>query len=258
MVVFGLVDETKIWHSLTFHHFGLILSAIFGLIAVVMSFYLMYRHATHYLKPAEQRQYVFTVPLSLIFEYHLGIKVMSMLTAVSSILRVIFMVPVYAVVSFLSYLYYKKTVYFQVLRDCYEAFAIASFFTLLCCYIAPDLHNQKDFFRGIRPRPWLLPLSWFDRWCNCGGIWRTPRSGLTWFNVGFLTSSSSLFPSYSAFQAHYAWLRDCRWYNPYVFAMLTTFGRSSGRASFSTALLELLLRFCRSSRRPLGGIVRTL
>ena len=41
-----------------FHHFGLILSALFGTIAILVSWYLVWRHCTHYLKPWEQRQYV--------------------------------------------------------------------------------------------------------------------------------------------------------------------------------------------------------
>ena len=94
------------------------------------------------------------------------------------------MVPIYSFVSFLSYYFYQHAVYFEVIRDCYEAFAIASFFALLCSYIAPDLHNQKDYFRGIHPQDWVLPLSWFKSCCGGEkGIWRTPRSGLTWFNV---------------------------------------------------------------------------
>ena len=104
--------------------------------------------------------------------------------ALPSIVRVLFMVPIYATVSFLSFYFYQHSVYYAVLRDCYEAFAIASFFALLCHYIAPDLHSQKDYFRGLKPRSWVVPLNWFKK-C-CGGehrIWRTPRSGLTWFNV---------------------------------------------------------------------------
>ncbi|KAI4104063.1 MAG: hypothetical protein L6R37_003469 [Teloschistes peruensis] len=65
------------------------------------------------------------------------------------------MVPIYATVSFLSYAFYWHAIYFEVIRDCYEAFAIASFFALLCHYIAPDLHNQKDYFRGLKPKPWF-------------------------------------------------------------------------------------------------------
>lgn len=102
-----------------------------------------------------------------------------------SIIRVLFMVPIYSVVSFLSYYFYTRAVYFEVIRDCYEAFAIASFFSLLCAYIAPDLHDQKDYFRKLRPRGWVMPISQFKRCCGGEvGIWRTPRSGLTWFNVG--------------------------------------------------------------------------
>ncbi|KAL8970620.1 MAG: hypothetical protein Q9197_003716 [Variospora fuerteventurae] len=72
------------------------------------------------------------------------------------------MVPIYATVSFLSYVFYYHAIYFEVIRDCYEAFAIASFFTLLCHYIAPDLHNQKDFFRGLEPRNWIIYFGVFQ------------------------------------------------------------------------------------------------
>ena len=102
-----------------------------------------------------------------------------------SIIRVLFMVPIYSVVSFLSYYFYTRAVYFEVLRDCYEAFAIASFFSLLCAYVAPDLHDQKEYFRKVGPKGWVFPISQFKKCCGGEvGIWRTPRSGLTWFNVG--------------------------------------------------------------------------
>ena len=123
---------------------------------------------------------------------HLLLTCASRLIAIS-IIRVLFMVPIYSVVSFLSYYFYTRAVYFEVIRDCYEAFAIASFFSLLCAYVAPDLHDQKDYFRKIRPRGWIMPISQFKRCCGGEvGIWRTPRSGLTWFNVG--RSASCLSP----------------------------------------------------------------
>jgi predicted membrane chloride channel (bestrophin family) len=52
------IVEDPIWHGLEFHHLGLILSAIFGLFSIILSLFLVYQHATHYLKPWEQRQYV--------------------------------------------------------------------------------------------------------------------------------------------------------------------------------------------------------
>lgn len=87
----------------------------------------------------------------------------------------------------LSIHYYTKHVYFEVLRDCYEAFAISSFFTLLCNYITPDLHDQKAYFRNVTPQNWVWPITWFQK-CTGGekrGWLRKPHSGLTWFNVSF-------------------------------------------------------------------------
>lgn len=102
-----------------------------------------------------------------------------------SIIRILWMVPVYSVVAWISILFYHDAVYFEVIGNCYEAFCIAAFFGLMCHYIAPDLHSQKDYFRGIQPKTWLWPLNHFQKWKWCGGerLWRNPRSGLTWFNV---------------------------------------------------------------------------
>lgn len=143
--------------SLSFHQIGLIISAIFGLVATFIALWLIYLHGTHYSRPWEQKH----------------------------IIRILFMIPIYAVVSFLSFKYYPHAIYFQVIRDCYEAFAIASFFTLLCHYVAPSLHDQKDYFRSQKPKNWVLPLNWFQK-CTGGkfkGPLRLPTSGLTWFNV---------------------------------------------------------------------------
>ena len=52
----AVVEEVPVGAGLTFHRFGLIISAVFALIAVVVSGYLIFRHCTHYLKPWEQRQ----------------------------------------------------------------------------------------------------------------------------------------------------------------------------------------------------------
>jgi hypothetical protein len=86
------------------------------------------------------------------------------------------MVPIYAVISFFSLLFYQKTVYLDLLRNCYEAYVVASFFTLLCHYVAPNLHEQKEYFRNVQPKPWIFP---FKRV-------KSPRSGLTWFNLVYL------------------------------------------------------------------------
>lgn len=150
-------SEEKIAGPLTFHQLALIIAGAATIVAYVTSFYLMWQHALNYTKPREQRH----------------------------IIRILFMVPIYATSAFLCIWYYWHAVYFQVLSDCYEAFAIASFFALMCHYVAPDLHEQKEFFRNMRPiKDWVWPVNWFARCCGGDrGPWRTPTSGLTWFNI---------------------------------------------------------------------------
>ncbi|KAJ5104459.1 hypothetical protein NUU61_001806 [Penicillium alfredii] len=151
------ITEVDLWDGgITFHQLSLLLGGACAIVACAVSIFLIMGHATHYSKPIEQRH----------------------------IIRILWMVPVYSLVAWLSILFYHDSVYFEVLGDCYEAFTISAFFSLMCHYIAPDLHSQKDYFRGIQPKPWLWPLNWFRKCCGGDhGIWRTPRSGLTWFNV---------------------------------------------------------------------------
>lgn len=150
-------SETHIAGPFTFHQLALIIGGGCSAVAILTSFYLIWRHATNYTKPGEQRQ----------------------------IIRILFMIPIYAVSAFLCIWYYWHAVYFQVLSDCYEAFAISSFFGLMCHYIAPDLHDQKVYFRNMTPiQGWVWPITWFAKCCGGDrGPWRTPKSGLTWFNI---------------------------------------------------------------------------
>ncbi|KAL4925383.1 OSTA/TMEM184 family protein [Aspergillus undulatus] len=151
------IHEIDLWDGgLTFHELCVIVVGAFALVAGIISFYLIMRHATHYSKPVEQRHTI----------------------------RILLMIPIYSLVAWLSTFYYKHAVYYDVLGDCYEAFTISAFFALLCHYIAPDLHSQKEYFRGIQPKNWVWPVTWLQK-CFGGknGVWRVPRSGLTWFNV---------------------------------------------------------------------------
>ncbi|KAI1503943.1 organic solute transporter Ostalpha-domain-containing protein [Biscogniauxia marginata] len=150
-------SEEKIVGELTFHNLALIVAGASTIVAYATSFYLMWQHALNYTRPREQKH----------------------------IIRILFMVPVYSTSAFLCIWYYWHAVYFQVLSDCYEAFAIASFYALMCHYVAPNLHDQKEFFRTMHPiKPWVWPVNWFAKCCGGErGPWRTPQSGLTWFNI---------------------------------------------------------------------------
>ncbi|KAM4058969.1 organic solute transporter ostalpha domain-containing protein [Hirsutella rhossiliensis] len=188
-------DEVLIVGPLDFHDLARVIAASCTLIAVVMSLYLVSMHARNYTQPREQRH----------------------------IIRLLFMVPVYAVSSFCQIQWYWHAIYFQVISDCYEAFAIASFFALFCHYVAPDLHSQKAFFREMRPiKPWVMPVNWFAACCGRNrGPWRTPKSGLTWFNIIWIGIY------------HYCFIRVAM--------------------TISAVVLQYFERYCESSNRPVFG-----
>ncbi|KAG9521171.1 DUF300-domain-containing protein, partial [Aureobasidium melanogenum] len=72
--------------------------------------------------------------------------------------RILFIVPVYAVASLLSVLYYKHYAYLQIIGDSYSAIAIVSFFALLCHFVAPTPEEQDNLFRNIVPIKWSLHI----------------------------------------------------------------------------------------------------
>jgi hypothetical protein len=98
------------------------------------------------------------------------------------------MIPVYSVASYLQCLYYDHAVYFQLTSDPYAAFALASFFNLLATYAAPHIDELTVYLRRATIKPWknsiALPVGLLRK-CFGGerGPFRTPRSGLTWYNV---------------------------------------------------------------------------
>ncbi|KAK7927128.1 hypothetical protein PG985_004126 [Apiospora marii] len=150
-------SEVQIVPGFTFHMLAIIIGGGCAVIATMTSLYLVWMHALNYTKPREQKH----------------------------IIRILFMIPIYSISAFLCIWKYWHAVYYQVISDCYEAFAISSFFALMCHYVAPNLHEQKDYFRHMSPvQPWVWPVTWFAKCCGGErGAWRTPKSGLTWFNI---------------------------------------------------------------------------
>ncbi|KAI5467643.1 organic solute transporter Ostalpha-domain-containing protein [Mariannaea sp. PMI_226] len=150
-------DQATIIGNFTFNQTARILGGISTAVAVLVSVYLIFRHALSYTKPREQRQ----------------------------IIRIAALVPIYALASYLQICFYTHAVYIGAISSLYEAVALAAFFSLICHYVAPDLHSQKNFFREMTPiQGWIIPVSWLSK-CTGGqrGPFRVPRSGLTWFNI---------------------------------------------------------------------------
>ena len=52
------VDEDPILFNQTFHRLGLIVGSVFAVIAALISSWLIFMHATHYTRPAEQKKWV--------------------------------------------------------------------------------------------------------------------------------------------------------------------------------------------------------
>ncbi|KAI9227241.1 MAG: organic solute transporter Ostalpha-domain-containing protein, partial [Piptocephalis tieghemiana] len=90
-------------------------SAAAALVAYAVSIFLVFKHAQYYTEPNQQRY----------------------------IIRIILMVPIYAIISWLSYYFYTYSVYFALIRDSYEALVLASFLILLLQYLGKSPIAQR-------------------------------------------------------------------------------------------------------------------
>lgn len=62
------------------------------------------------------------------------------------VIRIIFMVPVFAVTSFLSVAFNDTSIYLAPLQTLYESFALSAFFFLLLAYVQEDDDEREAFF----------------------------------------------------------------------------------------------------------------
>ncbi|EPQ30311.1 uncharacterized protein PFL1_02426 [Pseudozyma flocculosa PF-1] len=115
------------------HDVGWIVCGVMALVATVSSIWLIWKHLTYYTQPSQQRH----------------------------IVRLLIMVPIYAIVSFMSYLFYHEALYYQTIRDCYEAVLVTSFFYLLVSYTGDTRSEVHAVFRSLEVGKWVWPLgSW--------------------------------------------------------------------------------------------------
>ncbi|KAF9318456.1 hypothetical protein BG003_011187 [Podila horticola] len=124
----GDTDERTGWKR---HVIGWAICGFLALISTLISLHLIFRHAKNYTKPSEQRH----------------------------IIRIVAMIPVYSIISFLSYRFYKEAIYYETIRDCYEAFVLYSFFILLLTYLGDDTPSQRSKMTATEKRQLPFPLS---------------------------------------------------------------------------------------------------
>jgi hypothetical protein len=152
------IFEVPLVNRPTFHLLALSICCGLACIANILSIWLILQQAVHHPRPREQRH----------------------------IIRILALVPIYTLTTFLSLVFYKKAVYADVIRALYESFAVASLFSLLCNYVAPDLH-KTEALHNMPLRNWTIPLNWLQKITGGErkGLLRKPKSSWTWFNVSF-------------------------------------------------------------------------
>ncbi|CZR55062.1 uncharacterized protein PAC_04948 [Phialocephala subalpina] len=152
-------NELPMAGNMTFHDIILITELACVIATFALSLYQIACHALNYRRPVEQKY----------------------------ILRILFMVPLYSVSMLLSTKFFPYSTYFILLSSTYASVAIASYFSLLCHYLAPD-GDSKSLFSNIQPGPWQnyfpLPLRWLhDRFGGEKSFLRAMTCGVTWFNI---------------------------------------------------------------------------
>ncbi|CAE6445438.1 unnamed protein product [Rhizoctonia solani] len=93
-------------------HVGYILTGLFTLTSVLASAWLVHKHLRWYSCKPQQRH----------------------------IVRLLFMVPIYAIITLASYLWLSNATSLLLIRDAYESVVLASFFSLLLEYLAGPRH----------------------------------------------------------------------------------------------------------------------
>lgn len=92
------------------------LAGIFGFSSSLLTFLLIYRHLKHWTQPEGQ----------------------------TYIVRILFMVPVYSLSSFFSLLDPENTIYYNLVRDCFEAYVLYQFFSLLVYYFDTVMREEQE------------------------------------------------------------------------------------------------------------------
>lgn len=87
-----------------------------SLVAIAVSVHLIFRHLRHFSQPIIQRK----------------------------IIAILWMVPVYTTTAWLSLRFVRYSIYFDMVRDCYESFVIYMFFALCYCYIGQIDRDHID------------------------------------------------------------------------------------------------------------------
>ncbi|KAI8157577.1 hypothetical protein K4K49_005274 [Colletotrichum sp. SAR 10_70] len=114
--------------AVSFQGFLILAGGILTMTSCSMSFYQIFRHATNYTKPLEQKQ----------------------------IIRICLLVPIYTLSSFLSIVFCKHHVYLAGIYLLYEACALVAFYALCCAYLDTDHHRLATSWDKDGLKKWFF------------------------------------------------------------------------------------------------------
>ncbi|KAF8649120.1 hypothetical protein AX16_006001 [Volvariella volvacea WC 439] len=130
------IDQSKFWDSDGMHwephRIGWAVAGGCALLTVLISSFTISQHCRNYTNPAQQRQ----------------------------ILRILYMPPVYAIISFFSYRFFRYYTYYSFISIAYEAITLSAFLLLIIEYVAATTSGRKaeDALERKDKRPLPFPF----------------------------------------------------------------------------------------------------
>jgi hypothetical protein len=91
----------------------------------------------HIIPSPKSRDSAPTLPLIEVTPIHLTMH---------RVIRIIFTIPVFAIVAFISVAFNDAAIYLKPIEDLYEALALAGFFLLLCAFVQESDEERQTYF----------------------------------------------------------------------------------------------------------------
>jgi hypothetical protein len=167
--VFGVLLVVLLFNEKVDSHFiGRLISLYCALMTVIMTSLLVYLHLTAYTNPPQQR----------------------------IIIRILLMIPIYAVDSCMAIWDYRVAPVIGLARDCYESYVIYNFFHLLMSYLGGEEHALASMVGAkIRHMPPLCCLPPFQLSSRTFRLWKLLLVQYMWMKPVLAVIAILLTPS---------------------------------------------------------------
>lgn len=136
------------------------------------------------------------------------------------VIRILWMVPVYAVDSWFALRFRHTAVYMDAARDCYEAFVIYNFFMYLLAYLDDEYGDIDAYFSTKEDIPHIWPVQYFlNPWpMGVDFFWQCKKGILNYVILRPLMSAVSLISN--AFDSREAGNRGLDFRHPYIYTTI--------------------------------------